>query len=296
VGRRFRDAIEWRRHFTLVRSRLDPLPQDLRSGGGIWAVGVVHDEVDILGSVISNLVAQGVERVIVADNLSTDGTAELLGDLAGRLPVTVLSDRLPAHYQSQKITALASAAARAGAGWVMPFDADEVWLAPGTTLADWLGGCDAMVVQVPVFNHVPTDHDDPREPDPLRRLRWRKSEPNRLHKVVFRAHPRARVLDGNHGVRLRGERRRGLQIRHFPYRSEDQFIRKMRRGSAVLSATDLSPEVGQHWRGMGERDEAALSALWRQLVETHNLPIEWWVPRTGVVEDAVVLPPLTASH
>ena len=289
----------WARHTAEAKSHLDPLPEGLRGAGGVWAVGLVRDEVDIVGTVVTNLLAQGVERVVIADNLSVDGTAEVLEGLARSHPVTVLGDRLAAHYQAEKTTVLARAAATAGAGWILPFDADEVWRnSPGATgtVAQWLAGCDADVVQVPVFNYVPTDGDDAGEPDPVRRLRWRKAEPNRLHKVAFRAHPRARLHQGNHGVARRGRRRRGLEIRHFPYRSEEQFLRKVRQGSAALAATELSAEVGKHWRGLGAGDDAQLVAAWWSLVETHNLPSEWWVPRHGLVEDPVDLGGLTSGR
>ena len=166
---------------------------------------------------------------------------------------------------------LARAAARAGASWVVPFDADEIWLAPSGSVVEWLDGCDAAVVQAPMFNHVPTTTDDLSEPDPVRRLRWRKTQPNRLHKVAFRAQRRARVAYGNHGVSRSGTRTAGLQIRHFPYRSEEQFVRKLRQGAAAL----------------GARDDDGLRDAWRELVETQNLPFEWWVPSKGLVEDPV---------
>jgi hypothetical protein len=281
---------------------MDPVPPEIRGAGGIWAVGIVRDEADIVETVITNLVAQGVERVVIADNLSTDGTSAILQRLALSYPVTVLADRLGAHYQAEKLTLLARAAARAGAGWVLPFDADEIWgTGTGTdtgtgTVAEWLAACDAEVVQVPVFNHVPTAGDDQDEPDPARRLRWRKADPNALHKVAFRAHRRAWLHQGNHGVARRGRRRRGLEIRHFPYRSEEQFVRKIRQGHAALSATDLTPEVGKHWRGLGANDDDELRTLWRSLVDTHNLPMEWWVPRQGLVEDPVHLRGLTTER
>jgi len=272
---------------------MEPLPPGLRAGGGVWAVGIVRDEADIVGTVVANLLAQGVERVVIADNLSTDGTLDVLERLARSHPVTVLRDGLAAHYQAEKTTLLARAAARAGAGWVLPFDADEVWATagaqPGGTVGGWLATCRADVVQVPVFNHVPTAGDDPALSDPVVRLRWRKEEPNRLHKVAFRAHPRARLLQGNHGVQRRGRRQQGLQIRHFPYRSEEQFVRKLRQGHDALAATDLDAEVGKHWRGVGGGDDAELRSTWRSLVETHNMPLEWWVPRRGLVEDPAPL-------
>jgi glycosyltransferase involved in cell wall biosynthesis len=255
----------------------------------------VRDEVDIIGPVVANLLSQGVERVLVADNLSDDGTTDVLADMAARSPVTVLSDRLAAYYQAEKMTLLARSAASAGAGWVLPFDADEVWLAPGTTVASWLAACTADVVQVPVFNHVPTSGDDQAEPDPLRRLRWRKADPNQLHKVVFRADPRARLQQGNHGVARPGSRCRGLEIRHFPYRSRRQFVRKLRQGSAALVAGDVDRELGKHWRPAAEASDEELGRQWDELVETHNRPMEWWVPRHGLVEDPVELPPADAG-
>ncbi len=286
----------WFRHSAAVRRNLDPVPDITDGAGGVWAVGMVRDEADIIGTVVRHLLSEGVARVLIADNLSTDGTSEILEDLARSHPVTVLRDRLPDYYQGEKTTLLARAAARHGASWVVPFDADEIWMAPSGSLAHWLGECPAAVVQAPMYNHVPTPGDDLAEPDPVRRLRWRKTQPNRLHKVAFRAQRRARVAYGNHGVSRRGSRTVGPQIRHFPYRSEEQFVRKLRQGAAALNATDLSDQIGKAWRGLGARDDEGLREAWRTLVETQNLPFEWWVPGKGLVEDPVSLGDLSLGQ
>ena len=252
---------------------------------------MVRDEVDIVERVVINLLTQGVERVVLADNLSGDGTTEILERLSASHPVTVVRDGLVAYYQAEKMTLLANAAAEAGARWVIPFDADEMWVSPTGSLPGWLDASGVDVVQVPVFNHVPTVHDDMGETDPVRRLRWRKSEPNQLHKVAFRAHPRARLHQGSHGVTRRGRRGRGLEIRHFPYRSEEQFVRKFRQGAAALAATDFTPDRGRVWRGIGTLDAEAQRAAWRALVEKGNLPLDWpEMPRTGIVEDPAPIP------
>lgn len=287
VPKRLKREPGWFRHSAAARRHLDPIPDVGGGPGGVWAVGMVRDEADIIGTVVRHLVGQGVQRVLIADNLSTDGTHEILEDLAKTHPVTVLMDRLPDYYQGEKTTLLARAAARAGASWVVPFDADEIWLAPSGSVVEWLAACDAAVVQAPMFNHVPTTTDDLSEPDPVRRLRWRKTQPNRLHKVAFRAQRRVRVAYGNHGVSRSGTRAAGLQIRHFPYRSEEQFVRKLRQGAAALNATDLTDQIGKVWRGLGARDDDGLRDAWRELVETQNLPFEWWVPSKGLVEDPV---------
>jgi Glycosyl transferase family 2 len=285
VPRRPKSEPGWYRHIAVARRNLEPLPDSIVASGGVWAVGMVRDEADIIETVVKNLLDQGVERVVVADNLSQDGSRQILEELSVDNPVTVLTDRLEAHYQAQKMTLLARAAFGAGAGWVVPFDADELWIAPGTTVAEWLTRCDLDVVRVPVFNHVPTPSDDLSQADPIQRLTWRKASPNSLRKVAVRARRRLRLIDGNHGVTCRGRRGRGLEIRHYPYRSEEQFLRKLRQGSAALAATDLSDEVGKHWRGLGSGDEESIRKTWRSLLETHNLPSEWWVPREGLVED-----------
>lgn len=272
-----------------ARRHLDAMPEVDAARGGVWAVGMVRDEADIIETVVRHLLNQGVHRVVIADNLSTDGTHEILERLAQSHPVTVLMDRLPAYYQAEKMTLLARAAARGGAEWIIPFDADEVWLARTGTLVEWLAGCGAAVVQVPMFNHVPTASDDLTEPDPVRRLRWRKTQANSLHKVAFRARRRARLAYGNHGVSRFGRRTVGLEIRHFPYRSEEQFVRKLRQGADALGATDLADKVGVAWRGLGARDDERLRAAWRKLVDTQNLPIESWVPNCDVVEDPAPL-------
>jgi hypothetical protein len=295
VPKRLKREPGWFRHSAAVRRNLDPFPDIEPGSGGVWAVGMVRDEADIIETVVRHLLAQGVERVVVADNLSTDGTREILEGLGRSHPVTVLGDRLPEYYQAEKTTLLARRAARSGAGWIIPFDADEVWLSPTGTLAEWLAACEAAVVQAPMFNHVPTAGDDAGQSDPVRRLRWRKTEPNRLHKVAFRAQRRARLAYGNHGVSRPGRRTPGLEIRHFPYRSEEQFVRKLRQGSAALYASDLSAQVGKHWRGLGTRDDDALREAWHTLVETQNLPFEWWVPSKGLVEDPVPLDDLSSG-
>jgi hypothetical protein len=285
VSRRPKSEPGWYRHIAAAKRYLEPLPKSVVGHGGVWAVGIARDEVDIIETVVTNLLDQGVERVVVADNLSQDGTREILEELSAHNPVTVLTDRLEAHYQAQKMTLLARAAARAGADWIVPFDADELWLAPGSTVTEWLANCQVQVLQIPVFNHVPTAGDDLSEADPVRRLSWRKANPNSLHKVAFKARRRFRLVDGNHGITQRGRRGRGLEIRHYPYRSEEQFVRKLRQGRAALAATDLSDEVGKHWRGLGSGDEKSIREAWRRFLETHNLPSEWWVPKDGLVED-----------
>jgi glycosyltransferase involved in cell wall biosynthesis len=242
---------------------LSPLRGMRARPGAVWAVGIVRDEADIIRATVTNFLEQGVERVVVADNGSTDGTADLVRDITG---VTVVEDRSRAFYQGDKLTLLARAAARAGAEWVVPFDADELWTAPGG-LARFLASSGADVVRAEVWNYVPSTSDPDAEPDPTRRLRRRQSEPATDPKWAFRAHRLAAVDEGNFRVFRTGSTADGLCIAHFPYRSEEQLLKKFRAGKEALDGTTLDQRVGYQWRTMGARPEAQLRAEWRALLE-----------------------------
>jgi glycosyltransferase involved in cell wall biosynthesis len=120
----------------------------------VVAVARVKDEADIVEATVRRMLRQ-VDHVIVADNASTDGTRDILE----RLPVELIDDPEVGYYQSAAMTGLALRAAAQGAEWVVPFDADEVWLPMHRgRIADVLGRLDdcVLVVEAPLFDHVPT--------------------------------------------------------------------------------------------------------------------------------------------
>ena len=63
---------------------------------------MAQDEQDILPCTIRHLLAQGIDRVLVADNLSSDSTPRLLSSLAETGKVYVLRDNLEPYWQSEK--------------------------------------------------------------------------------------------------------------------------------------------------------------------------------------------------
>jgi hypothetical protein len=76
----------------------------------------------------------------------------------------------------------------------------------------------------------------------------RTDAPLGVVKVAFRAHPWARLVHGNHNVRLQGGRERLLGIRQVPYRTVEQIERKYRQGAAALDAAGVDADMGTHWR------------------------------------------------
>lgn len=90
-------------------------------------VTMVRNEEDVVALSIRHHLRIGCERVLVADNASTDSTGSVLRRLACRDRRVMVTHEPGPFRQSEVVTALAQEAAGMGAEWVLPFDADEFW-------------------------------------------------------------------------------------------------------------------------------------------------------------------------
>jgi glycosyltransferase involved in cell wall biosynthesis len=250
------------------------------SADKIVAIGMVKDEADVIGHTIRHLIAHGVDHILIADNLSSDQTPEILAGLALEFPKVVVPilDHEPGYYQALKMTRLLQEARdRFGAEWVVPFDADEIFIhsrPAGETLCDLIRKVPVAfeAITVPMANHFPTVLNRPGEANPFLRL-WRRHIPaNTLPKIIVRPLPGLELQQGNHnaiiGQRVAFAADTAISIRHFPYRSEEQFIRKCINGAAAYKKTDLPYSQGEHWRSYGrifdEHGEAGLIAWYKK--------------------------------
>lgn len=247
---------------------LPPLPR-VR---GIWAVSMVRDEADVLERSVTHLLCQGVDAVLVVDNGSTDETPEVLAALATDPRVHVGTDRLVAYEQSVKMTHLADAAARAGATWIVPFDADELWSGTNGDLAETLRSARVPIVGADLVNLFPgTDADA---------AAWQLDPASQVDtKVAFRPFPGAVIEMGNHAVLRPGPSAEGLGIAHLPWRSFEQFSRKVRQGAAALAASDVPGSLGSHWRRLGALDDAGLRKAWEDITHGRADHGTGWMPR-----------------
>lgn len=233
-------------------------------------VTMARDEADIIEWTVLHMLRQ-CDAVIVADNGSTDGTREILDEFAlhfGNLHV--IDDAEPAYYQSQKMTALAHRAREMGATWVVPFDADEMWLArDGRTLRRVLDDLpkSVRVCEADLWDHV-ASAEDPADENPYKRIGWRRAYPASLPKVAVRSRPDLVIAQGNHSAQfgddLPGTVRNLLTIRHLPYRSPEQTLRKIRNGAAAYAVTDLPAAQGAHWRQWGAFSDEQIADLFRK--------------------------------
>lgn len=246
----------------------------------VVAISMVRDEADIIEATVGHMIGQ-VDHIIVADNRSVDGTRGILESL----DITVVDDPEVGYFQSDKITALAHRARlEFGATWVVPFDADEWWVHPEGRIADVLESVTAWpVVEAELFDHVATgvDPDGP----PVERMQWRRRTPSGLPKVACRTGEDLVIHQGNHGASYEAPHlsTSGLVVHHFPYRSAEQFSRKAANGAEAYAATDLSCDIGKHWRDYGALSDEQRRDVFRRW---------FWVPEPddSFVHDPVITP------
>lgn len=233
---------------------------------------MVRDEADVIAAMLEHHLAQGVDRIVVTDNGSVDGTLEILEDYARVAPITLLHDPEHRKQQGAVVTRMARAAAvEHGADWVVNGDADEFLrpVDPSTTLRDVFAALPASIgsFRVPVVNLVGPlarhgsgirrlVHRDLRTDEQLRAAGLvAHPTPNAIHV----GSPDVEVAQGNHRVSIpeAGEvpAELALEVLHLPWRSMDQIERKTRNmGEGYDASPDLHPSPRHHgmrdWRRM----------------------------------------------
>lgn len=234
----------------------------------VWAVGMVKDEADIIDHTLRHLIASGVDGIVIADNMSTDGTRGIIERVRREAPIPIIIqiDDEPAYFQSQKMSRLMHKALDAcESPWpfIVPFDADELLVCstPGNaTFGSFLRHASANAFRIPMTNYFPCIEDLAND-NPFERIQHRHLPPNTLPKVVFRATYGMTIAQGSHSV-LDTEHQPVpltdsgvLRICHFPYRSAEHFIRKVVNGGRAYRASSLPEHQGAHWRAYYEAYE-----------------------------------------
>lgn len=246
-----------------------------RITGMVAAVSMFHNEEDVAEHVVRHMLDE-CDLVVVADNNSTDRSRELLESIGG--PRLFIYDEPSfAYFQAETMMKMVNAAVGAGADWIVPFDFDEWWYAEGGRIGDVLlsmpPDVDLTMTQVWDMIPQPTDGDDP---DPFRRIvstrpgsLWSRPD---TRKVAFRPGPDRVLMQGNHGLVGRERPLPGpLRIRHYPFRSFEQALAKLRHGRLAVLAAEQPATSGGHWQEWGAYSDAELLAWWQQWTDPKGL-------------------------
>lgn len=232
----------------------------------VFVVMMVKDEIDIIEYNIEYLQTQNIDHFYIANNLSTDGTKELLLKLADKYNnITVIDDNEFAYYQSDKMNSWCIECFKQGADIVIPVDADEVWYSIDNTktLGQILKEVDGDIFVAKSTDYIPT-FNDVKVDNPILSMVYRKKNSNSFSAVAFKNYSGFYLEMGNHDViNHKGKRVYDLiGIRHYQYRSYEQFSKKVENGKKVYDDTTFPTFIGSHWRKLGS------------LTETEK--IEWW--------------------
>jgi len=227
---------------------------------------LIRNEEDVLEANLEFHLAQGVDRFIIMDHLSCDGSRDIVERYCRAGVAELIVQQDPGFRQAPWVTAMAREAfTKHRADWVINGDADEFWWPCQGDLRTCLSAMprDVGCVRVSRHNFLPTDSQSHRF---LERMTYRDTASvNSLgrplpEKVCHRGHPGVTVHSGNHSVSVPGSPQSSdtswIEILHFPVRTWRQYVRKIAAGAAALAA---APEI----RGY---------ATWRELAGTEDGP------------------------
>jgi hypothetical protein len=250
----------------------------------ITGISIVRDEADIVRMTLLYHLAIGCDNILVIDNGSTDATPRVLEKLSRRYPVEWVRDDGP-FRQAELTTELAREAARNGADWVVPFDADEFWWSRMMSLRSLLEESSAGVLQTRVVNFVQRRRQHRSSRSSIARMTWRAEtvmssiDPYYLvgdgkiayvegvypPKHVARATASIDIGKGNHEVRgVPGplELTDDLVCLHAPLRSRHELEKK----------ADTAPRA---WEESSDPMSSWQPKRWGRLASEGGLAEEW---------------------
>lgn len=208
---------------------------------------VVKDEVDIIGANIKYHLARGVDRIIITDNGSTDGTLDVINPYVADDVVELLHEPAGEFKQSEWVSRMAEIAYhKYGADWVIHSDTDEFWWPESNNLKSLLadvpekiGGLYALRYDfLPPLNSPSHFYDDMTMRETSSKNFYGRPLPP---KVVHRGSHGVRVLSGNHDIDSEhlGSMKKSddISVFHFPMRSYEQYERKVIKGGESYKKT-----------------------------------------------------------
>ncbi len=288
----------------------------MHQGLAVTTVLMVRDEfpliLDTIGHHLRNL---RVDRLIVADNGSTDGTREVLGAMADADARVRVVDRPGGYRQAEIMSELYEMAVDEGADWVLPADADEFLWLHGVDLPTAVADAgDAAAIHIGVTNMVQRRdvlREAPGSIGTMTRSAIPVGSPAEARRLVtdgvipfvrMQYHPKI-MLRARAGVRLRQGQHAAdnldgpivhtnlAEILHVPIRSYRDLWSRV----AHAQRLDDHPERSWHLRRMREFTTADLAREWWRNSFVRGVPSRAWRPDGRLREIAESLAPYRAE-
>lgn len=229
-----------------------------------------RNEVDIIASNIKTHAKLGVDKFIVMDNGSDDGTRELLDELKHDFDLTIVDQPEQTYQQSRWMGQLARMARKMGASWVISNDADEFWLPndPNKSLKDYLFHNDSVVSLKKSNVLLPESALD--EGFHFAQSNIRVQYPiqypvkDRVHgqnisiflnhtpgKVIVNPNGFIKISGGNHRAKHIGQKftardENDILVYHYPVRSWNNFKEQIKHRKKLLENPGV--RMGKHYR------------------------------------------------
>jgi len=231
---------------------------------------LVKDEVDIIEDNIRFHARMGVDCFAVMDNLSTDGTREVLHSLQEEFDLHIIEQKCQNYQQAVWMTELAHYAKKyLKADLVISNDADEFWLPKqGTNLRDHLYASDSVVTlkrrnmvleeralqadydyrtaRFSVANPILYNSETQKTSDAISMLLVKISP-----KTIVNPHGLIRLKGGNHWAKhgwrwINARNCNDITVYHYPIRSYAKFEANIKNRKRLLSRTNA--RMGDHYR------------------------------------------------
>ena len=252
----------------------------------VYGVSMVRNEADLIRLNVLYHLASGIDRMLVVDNGSTDGTDEILQQLSLQHAEVRWSRDDGPFLPSRVMTKLAREAFEEGADWVVPVDADEFWHARGGDLRRVLENEEVGVLRAQAVNFIQRRSQRESSPDALIYMTRRTELPvgppghaqslveSREIAFVEKAYPQKCIcrptaeveietghhsISGADGPRMRTER---IVCLHAPMRSRAALVERVTSASRAAAA-GRNPNQGRNRRRLAAlRDEKAIDEEW----------------------------------
>jgi len=270
---------------------------------------LVKNEVDIVRKNIEFHLRQGVDYIIATDNISDDGTYEILKEFEQKGVLYLIREESQDYNQAKWVNRMGRIALEQFcANIIFHCDADEFWYSKsGELKSELLTNPLIDILNVEVKNvlledknmseQFPVDAkyivENPIVPED--RNKESKNISYFLFKctgnVMYRLNGKyLNVSQGNHRVVERkyyvSKKSSDITVYHFPIRGKSGFFSKVKQGGAALERnTTLDPNKGWHWRRWYDYYKKGELELEYQKLTLSGNRVDEWIDKGVVAEN-----------